>query len=254
MTRGYRHIRYAVDEGVATITLDRPEKLNAYVPEMGDEVVAAFRTACGDDAVRVVILTGAGRGFCAGVDLEALQASSAAAPGRTGPRLGEEDFVRKLPLELHGFPKPTIAAINGHAIGVGVTMTLPCDVRLAAADAKIGLTFAKLGILPGLGSTHLLPRLVGMAHAQELVLTARVILGDEAAAIGLVNRALPREAVLPAAVEMARAMAQHDPAVLAAARQALHQGADLDLADALANERRHSASLRARRGPRASGP
>src|SRR5690606_15311473 len=125
-------------------------------------------------------------------DLDHLKAHLAggnAAAGR--PRLGEEDFLRKLPLDLVAFPKPVIAAINGPAIGVGVTMTLPCDVRLAAEGATLGLTFAKLGLLPGLGSTHLLPRLVGRAKALELVLSARVIPAAEAAAIGLVNRVVP---------------------------------------------------------------
>jgi enoyl-CoA hydratase/carnithine racemase len=243
----YDHVRYAVEDGVATITLHRPDALNAYVPEMGDEVVAAFRHARADDAVRAVVLTGAGRAFCAGVDLEALRRASAPGGETGGAKLGEEDFVRKLPLELVAFPKPVVAAINGHAIGVGVTMTLPCDVRLAADDAKLGLTFTKLGILPGLGSTFFLPRLVGMARAQELVLSARIVLGEEAAAIGLVNRSLPADAVLPAALELARTMAGHDPAVLAAAKQALYEGAALDLPGAMQNEQRHSAALRARR-------
>ena len=204
----YDHILYDVDEAIATITLNRPDKLNAYIPAMGEEVVDAFARAKGDDAVRVVVLTGAGRGFCAGVDLEHLKASflvgaggAAEAASDTAPRegkkrLGEEDFLRVLPLDLVDFPKPVIAAINGHAIGVGITMALPCDVRIAAAGAKIGLTFAKLGILPGLGSTHLLPRLVGMAKAQELVLSARVILAEEACEIGLVNRVVPAEALI----------------------------------------------------------
>jgi 2-(1,2-epoxy-1,2-dihydrophenyl)acetyl-CoA isomerase len=244
MTEDYAHILYVVDEGVATITLNRPEKLNAYVPEMGDEVVAAFRHALEDEAVRVVILTGAGRGFCAGVDLEALKASYSASAAAKGPKLGEEDFVRKLPLELWESPKPVIAAINGHAIGVGVTMTLACDVRLAAEDAKIGLTFAKLGILPGLGSTNLLPRLVGMAKAQELVLRAGVILGAEAARIGLVNRAVPGERLLEEARALALEMAAHDPDVLAAAKRSLHEGASLSLPDAMKNEQERSTELR----------
>jgi len=249
VSAGYEHIVYAIEDGIATLTLSRPDKLNAYVPQMGDEIVAAFRAARSDPAVRVVILTGAGRGFCAGVDLDALKAS-ASARGGSATRLGEVDFVRKLPLELHAFPKPVIAAINGHAIGVGVTMTLPCDVRLAADDAKIGLTFARLGILPGLGSTHFLPRLVGMARAQELVLTGRIVLGQEAAAMGLVSRALPRDELLPAARELAAAIAAHDPEVIAAARQALYEGASLGLAEAMENEQRRSAELRERRAGR----
>ena len=247
MKQSYEHILYAVEDGIATLTLNRPEKLNAYTPEMGDEVVAAFRHARESEDVRAVILTGAGRGFCAGVDLEALKASYSATSSTKGPKLGEEDFVRKLPLELWEFPKPIIAAINGHAIGVGVTMTLPCDIRLAAEDAKIGMTFVKLGILPGLGSTHLLPRLVGLAKAQELVLSARVILGSEAAEIGLVNRAVPGDALQAEARALALAMTQHDPAVLAAAKRSLREGALLSLPEAIKNEQQRAAELRSQR-------
>src|SRR5262249_61012862 len=136
---------------------------------------------------------GRGRGICGGVALGHLRAHREGrdATGGRGPRLGEVRFLKSLPLELVSWPKPVIAAVNGPAVGVGVTMILPCDVRLAADEAKLGLTFAKLGILPGLGSTHLLPRLVGMGHALELVLSARVIPAREAAEIGLADRVGP---------------------------------------------------------------
>lgn len=238
----YEQILLETQDGVATLTLNRPEKLNAYLPKMGDEVVHAFRLARDDDAVRAIILTGAGRGFCAGVDLEALKNPEQADPG--GTRLGEEDFVRKLPLEIWNSPKPVIAAINGAAIGVGATMTLPCDLRLAAEDAKIGFTFVKLGILPGLGSSHLLPRLVGLGKALELVLGAGVILGSEAARIGLVQHSLPGGELMTRAREIAQAMAALDPAVIAAARRGLREGAGLSLEEAMKNEQALSASLR----------
>jgi 2-(1,2-epoxy-1,2-dihydrophenyl)acetyl-CoA isomerase len=240
----HRDIRFAVDDGVATITLHRPDKLNAYTTEMGDEVVAAFARCREDAAVRAVVLTGAGRAFCAGVDLEHLKAHQAGQNASKGPKLGEEDFLRKLPLDLVEFPKPVIAAINGPAIGVGVTMVLPCDVRIAAEGAKLGLTFAKLGLLPGLGSTHLLPRLVGMAKALELVLTARVVSAFEAKEIGLVNQVVANDDLLPAALDMARAMAQHRPEVLAAAKAALCFGAGATMAEAMRNEQEASAKLR----------
>ena len=240
----YENVVYEVADGIATITLDRPEKLNAYTTEMGDEVYDAFGRARDDDAVRVVILTGAGRGFCAGVDLEHLKAHQGGAKASKGPRLGEEAFLRKLPLELVEYPKPLIAAINGAAIGVGVTMVLPCDVRIAAAGAKLGLTFTKLGLLPGLGSTHLLPRLIGMAKAQELVLSARVIRAEEAAEIGLVNTVVPAESVLTEARELAAQMAECRPEVLAAAKRALYYGASASMAEAMAHEQAASAALR----------
>ena len=242
----YENILFSVEDGIATITLHRPEKLNAYTTVMGDEVCAAFDRARDDAAVRAVILTGSGRGFCAGVDLDHLRAHREGrneALGRA-PRLGEERFLKSLPLELVAWPKPVIAAVNGPAIGVGVTMILPCDVRLAADTAKLGLTFAKLGILPGLGSTHLLPGLVGMGRALELVLSARVIPASEAAAIGLVNRAVPADGLLAEARAMARMMAECPPSVLAAAKAALRFGAGATLEQAMRNEEAQSARLR----------
>jgi enoyl-CoA hydratase/carnithine racemase len=263
----YRNILFEVADGIATVTLNRPEKLNAYTLEMGDEIVDAFARIRADAEVRVAILTGAGRGFCAGVDLDALKAHQAsearrpasearseAKPSEGGgagsaravtARLGEEDFLRVLPLELLELPKPVIAAINGAAIGVGVTMTLPCDIRIAADTAKLGLTFAKLGLLPGLGSTHLLPRLVGLAKALELVLTARVIPAAEAAAIGLVNRVVPADSLMDEARGLARAMLESRPEVLAAAKSALQLGARSSMSEAMQNERDASARLRA---------
>ncbi|MCP4004151.1 MAG: enoyl-CoA hydratase/isomerase family protein [bacterium] len=240
----YRNIRFECDEAIATITLNRPDKLNAYTTEMGDEVVDAFSRIRADDALRVVILTGAGRGFCAGVDLEHLKAHQSGAKPSQSAKLGEEDFLKKLPLDLVEFPKPVIAAINGAAIGVGVTMVLPCDLRIAADHAKIGLTFAKLGILPGLGSTHLLPRLVGPAKARELVLTAKIVLAPEAERIGLINKSVPGDELMKEAREWARALAEIDPEVLAAAKRALDFGSANSMADAMRNEQEQSEELR----------
>jgi 2-(1,2-epoxy-1,2-dihydrophenyl)acetyl-CoA isomerase len=237
-------VLYEVAGGIATITLHRPEKLNAYTSEMGEAAYAAFARARDDAAVRVVVLAGSGRGFCAGVDLDALKEHRSR---QEGTKLGEEAFLTRLPLELPEWPKPVIAALNGAAIGVGVTMTLPCDLRIAAVGAKLGLTFAKLGLLPGLGSTHLLPRLVGRAKALELVLTARVITAEEAAAIGLVNEVVPPERLAARARELALAMAEHDPQVLAAAKRALSAGEAASLREAMENERRESATLAAAR-------
>jgi len=233
-----------VTDGVGTLTLNRPEKLNAYTPRMGEDLVAAFRALREDDAVRCVVLTGAGRGFCAGVDLEALKAMQAGEAPASGPKLGEEEFVRHFPLELLEYPKPVIAAINGAAVGVGVTMVLPCDVRIAAEEAKLGLTFTKLGILPGLGSTHLLPRIVGMGRAQELVLTARVIRAPEALEMGLVNRVVPGDRLLEAARELASLAAANDPDALALAKRALHFGAGASLEEAMRHEQASSLALR----------
>ena len=240
----HHHILTDVSDGIGTLTLNRPEKLNAYTTEMGEEITAVLRAWREDASVRAVILTGAGRGFCAGVDLEHLKAHQAGANASKGPRLGEEDFLKKLPLELVEYPKPLIAAINGAAIGVGVTMILPCDIRIAAEGAKLGLAFVKLGILPGLGSTHLLPRIVGRAKALELVLSARTILAAEAAEIGLVNRVVPAEELMSEARELATQIAAHKPETVAAAKAAINYGAEHSMAEAMQNEQRASAALR----------
>jgi 2-(1,2-epoxy-1,2-dihydrophenyl)acetyl-CoA isomerase len=244
----YENILYEVSEAIATITLNRPEKRNAYTPEMGDEVCDAFAKLRADDTVRAAILTGAGKGFCAGVDLDRLKALQAGASAGKGPSLGEDAFVTELPQQLLAFPKPVIAAINGAAIGVGATMVLPCDIRIAAAGAKIGFTFTQLGILPGLGSTHLLPRLVGRAKALELVLTARVILAEEAAQIGLVNAAVPADELADAARALARAMAEKEPRVLAAAKAIVNFGESASMEQAMHYEKAQSAELRKAHG------
>ena len=237
-----------VADGVATLTLNRPEKLNAYTTEMGDEVTAALRAWRDDASVRAVVLTGAGRGFCAGVDLEHLKAHQAGANASKGPRLGEEDFLKKLPLEMAEYPKPLIAAINGPAIGVGVTMLLPCDIRIAAEGAKIGFAFAKLGILAGLGSTHLLPRIVGRAKALELLMSARTILADEALACGLVNRVVPSDQLMNEARALAALIAANPAPAVEAAKAGINFGHEHSMQEAMRNEERLSAALREKMG------
>jgi len=243
----FEHILYEVADGVATITLNRPDKLNAYIPEMGNEIIEAFGRARADDAVGAIVVTGAGKGFCAGVDLERLAESRAAAE-KAGTKLGEEAFILSFPEELYEFPKPTIAAVNGAAIGVGITFILPFDIRIAAAGVKMGLTFTKLGMLPGLGSTHLLPRIIGPVKATELVLEARVMLSEEACAIGLVNRVVPGSELLATARALGAELATRDRAVLAAAKRALQHGEHVPLGEAMKNEQRESAALRSRKG------
>ncbi len=239
----YEMIRYEVRERIATIALDRPDKLNAYTPEMGDEIVSAFERAREDDEARVVILTGQGRAFCAGIDLDYFKAHMSGETVGVGPKLGEEAFVRSWPLELVEYPKPVIAAINGAAYGVGVTMTLGCDVRIAARSAVLGLNFTKLGVLPGLGSTHHLPRLVGIGKASELVLSAAKLSAQEAYEIGLVQRVVDDDVVVSEARSLAITMAQLRPEVLTAAKKALRHGAEAPLAEAIREEQRLSGEL-----------
>jgi 2-(1,2-epoxy-1,2-dihydrophenyl)acetyl-CoA isomerase len=240
----YEQIEYDVSEDIATVFLNRPAKKNAYTPHMGMEIVAAMEAAMADSNVRVVILTGRGDAFCGGVDLEFLRAHMAGEDTGPGPKLGEEHLVNGWPLELVAYPKPVIAAINGSAYGVGVTMTLGCDVRYAAAGATLGLNFTTLGVLPGLGSTHHLPQLVGVGKAMELVLSGARIPAEEACAIGLVQRVCAPEEVYSEARKLAVAMAQVKPAVLAAAKKALRLGTTSSLQEAIATEKSLSRDIR----------
>jgi enoyl-CoA hydratase/carnithine racemase len=209
-------------DAIAVITLNRPQVLNAYTVQMGEELVEAFEHVRHDDSIRSVILTGAGRAFCAGVDMKELEAMG---QNPDLPTLGEERWVKSYCEELYNFPKPVIAAIKGPAIGIGVTMTLPCDIRLASEGAKLGMPFAKMGIVPSLGSTFLLPRLLGLSKAKMLALTGQPISSSEAMEYGLVDRIAPRSELLGVALEIAEAMNDGKPQIVELIKQAFNQGA-----------------------------
>src|SRR5262245_7961674 len=177
----YEQIRYAVDDGILTITLHRPEKLNAFTTKMMHELIDAFERADADDAVRVVIVTGAGRAFCAGADLSAGSGTFDPSSESTAPTIDtHRDGGGLLTLRIFESKKPVIAAINGPAVGVGITMTLPMDVRIAARGARMGFVFARRGIVPEACSSWFLPRLVGISRAAEWVYTGRVFSAEEA--------------------------------------------------------------------------
>jgi 2-(1,2-epoxy-1,2-dihydrophenyl)acetyl-CoA isomerase len=217
-------IRVGTADGVATITLHRPERLNAWTPVMGRELTEAFRAADRDPEVRAVILTGAGRAFCAGADMDFF-AAQIQSGGGTGAAGGDgPGRVEEFPALLQHLSKPTIAAINGYALGVGCTMTLLCDVRLAAAEAKLGFLFPRMGVMAELGSTFLLPRLVGVGRACELMFTGKQYAADELERIGLVNHVVPGGELLASATAMAREIAECAPLSLALTRRALYQG------------------------------
>ena len=193
-----------LDDRVAVVTLNRPESLNAWNGALSGDLDAALRWASGDDRVGAVVITGAGRAFCAGADLSAGGDTFARDVDR-GP--GDDSEARTSKLLPWDVPKPVIAAVNGHAVGVGATYSLACDLRIAAEGAKIGFVFSRRGQLPELASHAVLPRVVGLSNAADLLLSGRAITGAEAARIGLVSAALAADAVLPAAVERARDMA-----------------------------------------------
>lgn len=220
----FETLGYEVADGVLTLMLNRPDKLNAFTLSMGRELIAAFDAADADDAVRAVVVTGAGRGFCAGADLsEGAAAFDAAAHGvqEAFPR----DLGGEVSLRIFASTKPVIAAINGPAVGVGATMTLPMDVRLCAESARMGFVFARRGIVPEAASTWFLPRVVGIAQATEWVMTGRVFDAEEALRGGLVRSVHDDGSVLAAARALALEIAENTSAVsVALARQMLWRG------------------------------
>jgi enoyl-CoA hydratase/carnithine racemase len=217
----FEQIATEIHDGVMTVTLNRPERLNAWTPTMGRELIEAFDEADADDDVRAIIVTGAGRGYCAGADL--------AGGGQTFDWRERErdgavprDNGGQFTLRVFESTKPVIAAINGPAVGVGVTMTLPMDMRLAADDARFGFVFARRGIVPEAASSWFLPRVVGISRAIEWVATGRVFSAQEALAGGLVRSLHPGAELLDAAKELAREIVENTaPVSVALARQML---------------------------------
>jgi enoyl-CoA hydratase/carnithine racemase len=218
MTAHYDQIDTDTSDGVLTVTLNRPERLNAWTAQMGSELRAAFDHADLDDEVRAIIVTGAGRGFCAGADL----ASGADTfDYRKHKSVGQaRDNGGEFTLRVFESTKPVIAAINGPAVGVGATMTLPMDVRLAADDARIGFVFARRGIIPEACSSWFLPRVVGISRAMEWVSTGRVFSAQEGLEAGLIRSLHPQGELLDAARALAQEIAENTaPVSVALSRQ-----------------------------------
>jgi len=223
----YEHILAIVKDRVLTLTLNHPEKLNAYTAQMGAELADAFDHADGDDDIRVIIVTGAGRGFCAGADISAGAGSFDTGGGKgthlfgsgidkTQPRAG--GFVEA----IFRCRKPSIAAINGAAVGVGATLTLPMDIRIASESARFGFVFARRGLVPEAGSAWFLPRIVGLSKAMQWCLSGKLFNASEAHGAGLVSEVVALEALLPRAEEIAREIADETSAIsVALTRQML---------------------------------
>jgi enoyl-CoA hydratase/carnithine racemase len=257
--------------GVAVATLNDPARLNAMTEGMGQALVATCAELSRDDSVRAVVWTGAGRAFSAGGDLDMIEGMARAGneqPGGETRRQNEAFMGRfyRLFLTLRTLPQPTVAALNGAAIGAGCCVALACDMRLAAREAKLGLNFVRLGLHPGMAATWTLPRLVGPAHASELLLSGRTLDGAEAERIGLVNRALPREDLLDEALALAATIAENAPLAVRATKGSLALSAHADLEEQLDQEAREQAlgyetadlleglaAARARRAPRFEG-
>ena len=208
------HITTDVQDHVLTITLNRPDKLNAFTREMRDDLIQAFDKSDADDDVRAVIVTGAGRGFCAGADLSAGEDTfNYAQRADRDPEDGRRDGGGRVTLRIYNSIKPVIAAVNGPAVGVGVTMQLPMDIRLASTNARFGFVFSRRGVVPEACSSYFLPRLVGISQALTWAYSGRVFSADEALKGGLVSEVLAPEDLLPRARELAAEIAENTSAV-----------------------------------------
>jgi 2-(1,2-epoxy-1,2-dihydrophenyl)acetyl-CoA isomerase len=217
---------------VLIITLNRPEVLNAFRMTMAIELKQALQEADEDDGIGCVVVTGAGRGFCSGADLrgffdnlrEATDGSATARP------------VEGLPRFMIELKKPVIAAINGPAVGVGVTLTLPCDIRIASDRARLGFIFSRLALVPEFGSSYLLPRIVGLSKALELCLTARIIDAQEALAVGLVSKVVPHDDLLNEALALGTSLANGPTRALGLVKKIIHRGLVANVDEAQDNE------------------
>ncbi len=239
----YETISWALDDdGVALLTLDRPDALNSFTVTMARELEQFFTTDATDDAVKAVVVTGAGRAFCAGMDLSAegnvfgLDEDAAPTPEDLRDHLTEEPYqsgVRdtggKVTLAVHALPKPVIAAINGPAVGIGATMTLAMDIRMASTKARIGFVFGRLGIVPEAASTWFLPRIVGIQQALEWVYSAEILTAEQAHEGRLLRSVHEPDELVPAALELARSfVVRRSPVALGLAKQLLYRNSAVD--------------------------
>ncbi len=233
----YETLRYEVADGILTLWLDRPDNLNAFTVTMANELVDAYDRASTDDAVGAIVVTGSGRAFCAGMDLSS-DGNVFGLDGSLRPTLddmveryddpeivaGVRDTGGRVSLAVYRCTKPVIAAINGAAVGIGATMTLPMDVRIASQRARIGFVFGRLGIVPEACSTWFLPRIVGMSRALELVYRADILTAEQAHEVGLVRDVVPEDELLPAAYTLARSFVDgHSPVATAMMRQMMYR-------------------------------
>jgi enoyl-CoA hydratase/carnithine racemase len=228
----YECLLYEVKDGIATLTLNRPERLNALGGSLRQDLFDAVTRAGADPEVRVMVVTGAGKGFCSGGDVKAMGEAKA------GQR--ERPLIEKIApgrdrtlLAMREAPQPIIAAVNGAAAGAGMNLALGCDIRIASTTAKFTQAFVKRGLHPDWGGTYFLPRVVGMAKACEMIFTGEVIDAAEALRLGIVSRVVAPEELLPTAYEVARRIAAGPPVAIRLAKRSLYANEDLDLRGAL---------------------
>ena len=231
----YQHLRVEIADQIATVTLDRPEKLNALSRGLHDEMVQAANQLRDDDDVRVLIITGAGRGFCSGADLTARPAENGVSNNQAA-RLDEFGWVGAQALAFGAIDKPTIAAVNGVAAGAGMSLALACDIRVGSEKARFKTVFLERSLSPDAGMTWFLPRIIGYARASELILTSRFVESDEALEIGLLNRRVAHDELMAAARETAAQIAFWPPMAARAAKRVLQRNLNATLEEGLRNE------------------
>ena len=223
----YRRLTLRQEEGIATLVLNRPDRLNALDLELGTELAAALRQVATDGTVRVVVLTGAGRAFCAGGDIREMQELRQNGAGERLRVLLEAG--KEIVLTIRRMPKPVLASVNGPATGAGANLALACDLRLASDQASFGESFVRVGLHPDFGGIYFLPRLVGPARAAEMIYLGEIIPAREAERLGLVNRVVPPERLEEETRTLAGKLAAAPPLPLALAKQALFQRLEPDL-------------------------
>jgi enoyl-CoA hydratase/carnithine racemase len=221
------HLKFTVEEGVGTILLDRPERMNAFTFEMIDAWTEALLQCRRDSAVRVVVVTGAGTAFCSGGDIVEMGDRLQQPPVRRKDELFEK--IQRIPLVLEDLDKPVIAAVNGVATGAGMDLALMCDVRYASRSARFAETYVKVGLVPGAGGAHYLPRLVGTAKALELFFTGDFVDAEEALRIGIVNKVFDDDKLLTEVNNIARRIAKAPDLTLRMTKRAVYQGVKNDL-------------------------
>jgi len=218
------YVRFSKREGVATITIDRPQQMNAMTTEMWNKFRRIVEDAATDDEVRVVVLTGTGNAFCAGSDVR--PGSRPGSPGRATKRPGVKclEPVGQIASVMYRLGKPTIGAVNGVAAGAGLSLALLCDIRIASEQARFAASWIKVGLIPDLGTTYLLPRTIGLDAALEMILTGDVLDVQQAHRLGLVTRVVPHQDVFRVAQELARKIASGPAIAVELAKRAAQKG------------------------------
>ncbi len=231
----YEHLRYEVDGHVGILTLNRPDRLNAMNRRMQEELLEAIDDVHGDDEVRVLVVTGAGRGFCSGADVTGPVPAAAAQPSQN-EMLDEHGWVGRQALALYGLDKPVIAAVNGVAAGAGMSLALAADMRVGSDKARFKTVFIERNLSPDSGMSFFLPRIVGYSRATDLIYTSRAVGADEAFRMGLLDRLVPEAELLPAAIALANEMTQWPPVALRSSKRVLQNSMEHDLEESLRYE------------------